>query len=239
MRTLTTIAQHGHVAKGRTAYLTTAMIETIIAGMMEPPMSMTREQAIKFLVDQGSLTPAEVSDTEALNTESTMPQKKQVSITEISKELAKPSNQRVLASVNEETGAVHTFLAPTSPTEGFHVKGGRYVRNEQTVTNDVNENDGLPAAISPDNLEALLTEFSDLMRRIGSMSQGDAAKAKNRLDSIRHILDRIRDGMIADSDHERRAQERGPQTSSNNTLMAKLEQIRNNMRAIIESPAKA
>ena len=145
------------------------------------------------------------------------------------------------ASPDGKKGEVIERQVVLNAAEPMYMAPVPYWEKDTTAANDASDNEGLPAVISPANLDALLSEFSTLMRGLSTMrDEAQISKAKQRLEEIRHLLDRIRDGIIDEGDHERRAAERGPQTSvsSNNTLMAKLAEIRANMRSIIEQPAR-
>jgi hypothetical protein len=227
--------QHGLVAKGRTDYLTPELIEQVISQMMEPPaMCDTREEAIAFFAEHHGFDVSAV--TEALNTREAVMPKKKVNINEIRRELEKPTNRRVLASVNEESGAVNTYLAPTPPNEGFRLEGNRWV-----ATNI----DGVKANVYPDQINPLLEQFNNLVQQHLDPASDQAARAKikHQLDLTYRALTQSLDLDRADRDHADRAAERGPQTSatpgtaSNNSLMEKLAMIRQTMRGIIDNPA--
>ena len=230
------IVTHGAVAKGWTEPgLTKAQVLQIIeANTCE---TMSRADIVKYLkevmgIDVEALG---IEDTGALNTEQENTMPKKVSAREIERELAKPGNQRVIASVNEETGRVSTFLAPKPPTEGYRLEGNRYVRNKEEARNI----DGVDDSHDPSMIDSYLAELPDLCHTVG-LDQGARAKAQHRRQLVFRELEACVQLAEATSGATERQTQRDQQNvSSNNTLMQKLEQIRGNMRAIIESPAKA
>jgi hypothetical protein len=198
----------------------------------------TREEAIAFFAEQHGFDVTAV--TEALNTtrEAVMPKKK-VNINEVSRELERPSNRRVIASVDQDNGRVNTYLAPTPPNEGFRLEGNRYVRDERVLNVD-----GVKDNISADAISQWLEQFNNLIGQhlLPSTDQAQRAKIKRELQVVYQELLRSLDLDRADRNHQDRAAERGPQTSvsgvsGNNSLMEKLAMIRQTMRGIIDNPA--
>ena len=246
MKSTITIVTHGAVAKGRTEQGLTKeqVLQILQANECE---TLTRADIIKHLKEVMGISAEDLARwgidpiddspevTNALNTREAVMPKKKVSITEISNELAKPGNQRVIASVNEETGRVSTFLAPKPPTEGYRLDGNRYVRNKEEARNI----DGVDDSHDPSMIDSYLAELPDLCHTVG-LDQGARAKAQHRRQLVFRELEACVQLAEATSGATERQTQRDQQNvSSNNTLMQKLEQIRGNMRAIIESPAKA
>jgi hypothetical protein len=163
---------------------------------------------------------------------------------EVKTELAKPGNESVIASVDEKSGLVRTFLVPTPPRQAAsqqtrptsrigerdvtpaHERPARQAVNAQEYLEPVpyfaKQSDGSQdggvqtGALSPTDVMRLEQERDDLARQLqrSGLSQGARVKAEDRLNEIETVLKNAREADRVQANKDQRTQERPRQTGA-------------------------